>query len=93
MKFNMFFKTLSTILITTIIYSCSSNNNYIPSIEPTIKSSKFEIVRAYEGQIFIIYNDSESGNKSGIVTSLPCSKTNVYLDRVLGIDRSGEAVL
>lgn len=91
MKTSIFFKTILTILIITIIYSCSNNDNSIPS--PTANNAaKFEITGNYTGHIFIVYNDNVSGNTSETITSLPWSKTITYPDNVVGIGISGNAV-
>lgn len=91
MKVNIFLKTLFTILIITITYSCSNNDNNIPDPAP-IKSTKFEITGNYSGHIFIVYNDNISGNTSVTITSLPWSKTIDYPNSVVGIGISGNAV-
>lgn len=91
MKANIFFKTLFTILIITITYSCSNNDNNIPAPAPN-KSIKFEITGNYSGHIFIVYNDNISGNTSVTITSLPWSKTIDYPNSVVGIGISGNAV-
>lgn len=89
MKANTFFKTLFTILIIAIIFSCSNDDNNIPN---QIKSAKFEITGNYSGHIFIVYSDNISGNTSATITSLPWSKTIDYPNSVVGIGISGNAV-
>ena len=89
MKANIFFKTLFTILIIAIIFSCSNDDNNIPN---QIKSAKFEITGNYSGHIFIVYSDNISGNTSATITSLPWSKTIDYPNSVVGIGISGNAV-
>lgn len=89
MKANPFFKTLFTILIIAIIFSCSNDDNNIPN---QIKSAKFEITGNYSGHIFIVYSDNISGNTSATITSLPWSKTIDYPNSVVGIGISGNAV-
>ena len=89
MKANTFFKTLFTILIIAIIFSCSNDDNNIPN---QIKSAKFEITGNYSGHIFIVYSDNISGNTSATITSLPWSRTIDYPNSVVGIGISGNAV-
>lgn len=53
---------------------------------------KYKITGNYTGQMFVVYNDNISGNKTDTVKSLPWSKDVIYANNVSGIGIAANSV-